>query len=215
MNVDAYQDLRRVIREEMRALRLPELAIVQEIHPHEDASDADNYACTVRLRDSAAVLAKVPVMTARKGLAAIPDVGDLVLVQYLGGSANAPVILGSLYNDEDRPPVTAAGEARLRMPSDAGDGEGLDLHATSADAASATLRLGASLEITMQDDDPVVSIDVGGGQAQLTIDSDGTLTLKSTRALVLEGPEIGMKGTNVTVEADGQLTLKGAVINLN
>ncbi len=215
MNTDAYQDLRRIIREEMRGLRMPELAVVQDIHPHASASDSDNYACTVRLRDSDAVLERVPVMTPRKGLAAIPDVGDLVIVQYLGGSANAPVILGSFYNDEDRPPENAEGDARLRLPSDAGDGEGVDLHVTSAEAASATVRLGSSLDLKLQDDDPVVSIDVGGGQAQITVDSDGTLTLKSNKAVVLDGTEITVKGSAVTIEAQADLTLKGAMINLN
>ncbi|MDW4498767.1 phage baseplate assembly protein V [Sulfitobacter sp. D35] len=215
MNLDAYQDLRRIIREELRGLRLPELAVVQELHPHESASDSDNYACTVRLRDSETVLERVPVMTPRKGLVSIPDVGDLVLVQFLGGSANAPVILGSLYNAEDRPPENAEGEARLRLPADGGDGEGVDLHVSSADTASATVKLGSSLELVLKDDDPVVSIDVGGGQAQLSIDSDGTLTLKSNKAVVLDGTELTFKGTTVAVEAQGELTLKGAIINLN
>ena len=119
MNIDAYQDLRRIIREELGQLRLPELAVVQEIHPQ----DPDNYACTVHLRDTGAVLSKVPLMTMRKGVVSIPDVGDLVLVQYLGGISNAPVITGTFYNDEDRPPENAEGEVRLRLPSDAGDGE--------------------------------------------------------------------------------------------
>jgi phage baseplate assembly protein gpV len=215
MTADVYQDLRRISREEMRGLRMPELAIVQEIHPHAGASDTDNYACTVRLRDSAAVLQRVPLMTLRKGLVSIPDVGDLVIVHYLGASANAPVILGSLYNDEDRPPENAAGDFRLRLPADAGDGEGVDLHVTSAETASTTLKLGSSLELKLQDDDPVVSIDVGGGQAQLVIDSDGTLTLKSNKAVVLDSTEVTLKGASISVEAQGELTLKGAVINLN
>lgn len=211
MNIEAYQDLRRIIREEMGSLRMPELAVVQEVHPQ----DPDNYACTVHLRDSETVLTKVPVMTPRKGMVSIPDVGDLVLVQYLGGSANAPVITGSFYNDEDRPPENAEGEARLRLPADAGDGEGVDLHAMSADTPITTLKLGSSLEITLQDDDPVVAIDVGGGQAEITIGSDGTLTLKSQKDLVLEGNEVTIKGTNITAEAQAQMTLKGGVINLN
>jgi uncharacterized protein involved in type VI secretion and phage assembly len=215
MNANVYQDLRRIIREELRGLRMPELAVVQEIHPHANASDTDNYACTVRLRDSDAVLAQVPVMTPRNGMASIPDVGDLVMVQYLGGSANAPVILGTFYTDEDRPPENTEGDARLRLPGDAGDGEGVDLHVTSAETAATTIRLGSSLELVLQDDDPVVSIDVGGGQAQLTIGSDGTLTLKSSKAVVLDGTEVTIKGTTVTAEAQGELTLKGAVINLN
>ncbi len=215
MNADAHTDLRRIIREELRRLRMAELAVVQEIHPHADVGDDDNYACTVRLRDGDTVLTRVPVMTHRKGFASIPDVGDLVIVQYLGGDANAPVILGSFYNDEDRPPENAEGAARLRLPVDAGDGEGVNLHIESAETPAATLVLGTSLKIELKDDDPVVKIDVGDGSATLTIASDGTVTLKSGKALVLEGGEVTIKGTKITAEAQGEMTLKGAVINLN
>lgn len=196
-------------------MRLPELAVVQEIHPHADAGDDDNHACTVRLRDTDLVLARVPVAVARKGMAAIPDVGDLVLVQFLGGEANAPVITGSFYNDEDRPPVSAEGEAVLRLPLDAGEGEGVELRLGSAEAAAALLALGSSLRIDLRDDDPVVVIDVGGGKATLKIESDGTVTLASSKALKIEGGEVSVKGTAVKIESDGELTLRGAVINLN
>lgn len=215
MNADAFLTLRRIIREELRALRLPELAVVQEIHPHADAGDDDNYACTVRLRDTDLVLTRVPVAASRKGMAAIPDVGDLVLVQFLGGEANAPIITGSLYNDEDRPPVNAEGEAVLRLPVDAGEGEGVELRVASATASAATLALGASLRVELKDDDPVVVIDVGDGKATLKIESDGTVTLTSGKALAIEGGEVSVKGTAVTIEADGELTLKGTTINLN
>ena len=215
MNLDAMQDLRRIIREELRGLRMPELAVVQDIHPHADEGDDDNYACTVRLRDSEAVLTRVPVLTQRKGMASIPDVGDLVLVQYLAGAANAPVIVGTFYNDEDRPPPSAEGEARFRLPFDGGEGEGVDVHVTSAEAA-ATLTLGASLKIELKDDDPVVLIDVGDGQASVQIDSDGTVAITSTKALNFEAPEIAMKADSaMTLEAGGEVTVKGAVINLN
>lgn len=215
MSPDSLRDLRRIVREELRALRLAALAVVQEIHPHADAGDDDNYACTVRMRDTGAVLARVPVVAPRKGMAAIPDVGDLVLVQFLGGDANAPVITGTLYNDQDRPPVNAEGEAVLRLPSDAEEGEGVELRVNAAAETGAMLALGASLRVELKDDDPVVRIEVGDGSAVLTIESDGTVTLKSGKALVLEGGEVTIKGTTITAEAQGEMTLKGAVIRLN
>jgi len=215
MNIDAYTDLRRIIREEMKAMRVAELAVVQDIHPHAAQDDDDNYACTVRLRDTDLVLTRVPVMTARKGMAAIPDVGDLVLVQFLGGNANAPIITGSLYNDEDRPPENAEGEAVLRLPVDAGEGEGIEMRVSSADGSTATIALGSALKIELKDDDPVVMIDVGDGAASLSIESDGTVTLKSGNALTLEGSDVVIKGTTIKAEAQGEMTLNASLINLN
>jgi hypothetical protein len=60
-----------------------------------------------------------------------------------------------------------------------------------------------------------VEIDVGDGSATLKIESDGTLTIKSGRAIKIEGGEISLKGTSIKAEADGEIKLKGAVINLN
>jgi len=212
---DALQDLRRIIREEMLALRLVELAVVQESHPHADAGDDDNYACTIRLRDTGLVLPRVPVATPRKGVTAIPDVGDLVLVQFIGGNINAPVITGSVYNDEDRPPTSKTGQISVTLPIDAADAEGVHARLTTADERSATLSLGSALKIELKDDDPVVTIDVNDGAASLTIASDGTLTIKSDKAIVLEGGEVTIKGTKITAEAQGEMTLKGSTINLN
>jgi len=208
-----FDDLRRLVREEMARLHLAELAIVEEQHPHASAGDDDNYACSVRLRETGLVLKRVPVATARVGLAAIPQVGDLVLIQYLGGDINAPVITGSLYNNQDRPPLNEDGQAVVSLPADSEDGVRLEVN--SASATSLRLTIASALAVDLQDDDPVVRIDVGDGSAELTIDSDGTVTIKSGRGLKLEGGEIEIKGTTITAEADGELTLKGAVINLN
>ncbi|MGE0416238.1 MAG: phage baseplate assembly protein V [Acetobacteraceae bacterium] len=215
MNADTLYDLRRLVREELLSLRLAELGVVQESHPHADKGDDDNYACTVRLRDTGLVLPRVPVACARKGMAAIPDVGDLVLVQFIGGDINAPVITGSLYNDEDRPPPNDVGQVVLTLPVDAEEGDGVHAAIASESERSATLTLGSSLKIELKDDDPVVKIDVGNGSATLTIASDGTLTIKSSKAIALEGGEVSIKGTKITAEAQGEMTLKGAMINLN
>jgi phage baseplate assembly protein gpV len=215
VSADPYQELRRIVREELKSLRLAELAVVQEIHPHASAGDSDNYACTVRMRDTPLVLARVPVVTSRKGFASVPDVGDLVLVQFVQGDANAPLITGSLYNDEDRPPENDEGDVVIRLPFDAGEGEGMALRVNAVSEAGVTLALGSSLKVELKDDDPVVLIDVGDGSATLTIDSDGTVSIKSGKALVLEGGDITLKGTTIKAEAEGEMTLKGATINLN
>lgn len=200
--------IRRIIREELKQVHTAERAVVQEQHPHKDDSDKDNYACTVALRDSGLVLKQVPVATSRLGVASIPAVGDLVLVQFIGGDINAPVITGSLYNDEDRPPTNQDGQAVLHLPLGAQDQEAVHLEITSGDARALTLKLGEGLTVMLQDDDPVVELTVDKGKATLKMDRDGTVTLESRGSLRLIGNEI-------KVEAKGQLNLKGATVNIN
>lgn len=206
MSYSLLDTLRKIVREELAALRTAELAVVQETHPHADDGDSDNYACTVALRDSGIVLKRVPVTTPRAGVASIPDVGHLVLVQFLGGDVNAPVIVGSLYNDEDRPPANAEGQAVLHLPLGAADGDAVHFELASADARRVLLRVGAALTLTLQDDDPVVSLDVGG-KALVQIDSDGALTIESSG-------DMALKGVGVSIEAQGNLELKGAQVNV-
>lgn len=208
MTLTLLDTIRSLVREELARVRTAELAIVQEQHPHASGGDSDNYACTVRLRDDGLVLRRVPVATGRVGMAAIPAVGDLVLVQFVGGDVNAPVVVGSLYNDEDRPPVNDDGVAVLHLPLSAGDSDAVHVELKSGSARELTLKLGSTLELALKDDDPVVSLNVDGGKARLTIGQDGAVTLES------QG-NIQVKGAEIKLEAQGQLTIKGATVNIN
>jgi uncharacterized protein involved in type VI secretion and phage assembly len=202
------ETIQRIIQDELGRVRTAELAIVQEQHPHASDSDEDNYACTVKLRNSGIVLKQVPVATSRIGSVSIPAVGDLVLVQFLGGDINAPVITSSLYNDEDRPPANKDGQAIVHLPLTAGDSDAVHLELHSGDTRQILIKLGNGLSIHLQDDDPVVKLEVDSGKATVQIDRDGAIALKSNGKLQIEANEINIKAT-------GQLNLKGATINLN
>lgn len=203
--------IRRIVRDELRQLQGATLAIVQEQH-----NGDGEYACSVKLRDSELVLSHVPIATARMGLASIPAVDDLVLLQFIQGDINRPVIIGSLYNDEDPPPAAGDGEWICQLPLGAGDSEGLQLQAISADTPTLGIRIGGGLVVELKDDDPVVSIDVGSGSAVLTIDSDGTLAIQGGKGISIEaGTDLELKGANVAIEGSGEVKIKGSVINLN
>lgn len=216
MTDDLLDTIQRIVREELRAQRSAELAVVEEQHPHAGESDKDNYACTVTLRDSGIQLKQVPVATPRSGAVSIPEVGDLVLVSFVGGDVNAPVIVGTLYNDADRPPVSDAGQAVLHLPLGAGDADAVHLEVSSADERKLVLKLGAGLELTLQDDDPVAAVSVDGGKATVDLARDGGVQVKSAAKLQVEAQGgIELKAPEIKIEADGQLTLKGGVVNIN
>ena len=216
MIADLVPELRRLIREEVHTLRSTELAVVQAQHPHESDGDTDNYAVSVRLRDTGIVLSKVPVATGRLGAVAIPPVGALVLVQFIGGDVNAPVVTGTFYTDEDRPPANADGQVIWNLPADASPDDAVRLEVSSADSKSVVLKIASAVTVEIKDDDPAVSIDVGGN-AQITIDSDGKVAIKSSQSLELKASsdlKIEAQG-NLELKAGGQMTIKGSVINLN
>jgi phage baseplate assembly protein gpV len=211
MSAAVLQVLRQLVREELLALRTAELGIVQEQHP----ADPDNYACTVRLRDSDIVLAKVPVATSRLGTVAIPPVGALVLVQFLGGDINAPIVVASLYNDEDRPPTSADGELVWNLPHAAAADEAVTLTVKTVNDKLAKLAIGTAVSVQIQESDPVLLIDVGG-KASIKIASDGQVDVETSGTLNVKANELNLSAdANLSIKAGGTLDLQGSVLNLN
>ena len=205
--VSLYETIRAIVRDQIAGIRLTELAVVQDQHPHADEGDTDNFACTVTLRDSGIVLKQVPVATGHIGAAWIPNVGDLVMVQFVGGDVHAPVITGRLYNDQDRPPPNGDGKAVLHVPLGAGDADAVHAELHSGDTRALSMKLGSGLTVTLQDDDPAVKVEVGGNPV-LTIGQDGSVSIANGQKVEIKGPEI-------SIEADGVLTLKGSQVKIN
>lgn len=210
-----FETVRRIVADEIGRVRTSELAVVQESHPHADDGDTDNYACTVRLRDSGIVLRHVPVATQRIGDASIPGEGELVLVQFVGGDINAPIIVGRLYNDEDRPPPNEFGKSVVHLPLGASDDDAVHLELLSGDKREILITLGSGLTLTLKDDDPVIEVKVDGGKAAISIARDGGVTLESQGSLKVKGSDIKLEGDAVTIEASGDLKLKGGTVNIN
>jgi phage baseplate assembly protein gpV len=210
---DLYDTLQKLVRHELRMRRFAELGQVQAVYP----SDPGNYDADVVLHATDLVLRHVPVLTPRKGHASLPEVGDLVLVEFMGGDVNRPVILGTLYNGDDRPPENAENTWVLQLPSgpDAKT-SGLRVELRPSDPIGFTVSLkGDRFELVVQDDDPVATLTVAG--TRLSIDGSGAVTLEG-------GADVTVKASgNLTLEAGGSaeikagstLALKAAKIDLN
>lgn len=112
--------IQKVAARETEKIYTTELGIVTAVFPHASAGDKDNYQVSVKLKNRKQAdggdfeLRKVPVLTQHLGLANIPNVDDLVLVTFVSGNINAPIIIGRLYNDEDQPPVNKEQEFLLQ-----------------------------------------------------------------------------------------------------
>ena len=97
--------IRRVVQQEMARQRGSLLGVVTAVFPHEAENDENNYEVNVRLKHEDLELRKVPLAITHVGLAAPPRVDDLVLVEFVNGDLNQPVILGRFYHADDRPPL--------------------------------------------------------------------------------------------------------------
>lgn len=184
--------MQNVAAREVEKIYTTELGIVTAIFPHASEGDKDNYQVSIKLKNRKELdgtdfeLRKVPVATAHIGLANIPNINDLVLVSFIGGDINAPVIIGRLYNEEDRPPVNKEKEVLLQHTPDKGsslkiDADGVLTLSSQQEKTSLTLEDG-TLTIATGKDQVKVTIEDGGitietGSKPVTIKSSGEIKI--------------------------------------
>ncbi len=211
--------IREVVRQELGRRRPGDLGVVTSVFPHASADDRDNYACNVQLKNSGLELRKVPVAAPTLGIAAIPNVDDQVLVVFVAGDVNQPIIVGRLYDEKNRPPLNQSDEIVAHLPLAADDDGALKLALRSGGdhdpKRQAELTMGAKLHTRLSDGDPPVVVETE--KATITVAASGDVSVETQGKLSLQaagGLELKSDGS-VDIEAGGPMKLKGATIDLN
>lgn len=217
--------MKRVAEHEAQRIHTTELGIVTAVFPHTADDDKENYHCSVQIKQhklpngQPLELRNVPVVTPYLGLVCIPNVGDLVLLNFIGGDINAPVITGRLYNDEDRPPLNQKNEFLLQQSLKAGGSLKLDaegkISVTSKNEKNVFTVDDEKIALVTEKFSLV--IDVSG--AKITITSDKDIMLNADQGkLTLSAQEIEIKASrninltaqqNIEVKATSQCNLEG------
>jgi uncharacterized protein involved in type VI secretion and phage assembly len=217
--VSVVELIRAIVRDELQRLHLGDLGVVTSVFPHSSEDDSNNYECNIQLKNSGLELRRVPVATPTTGVAAIPNIQDLVLVTYVGGDANAPIVIGRLYNDEQRPPVNLANEIVHHLPLDADDDSALHVALRSGGdhdpKRQVELKMGSKVTARLTDDDPAIVLQTEKATIQVAangdvkIESQGKLELKASSGVEVKSD------ASISIEATGAMKLKGATIDLN
>jgi len=232
-----------IVRQELSRVRVADLGLVEAVYPHSGDGDDDNYGCDVQLKNSGLLLKRVPIATGHIGTAAIPNVGDLVLLTYDKGDVNQPIVIGRLYNDEDRPPLNNPDEVIFRLPLAEADDKTIKAAIRNLDANSPPREVIVEMppKITVRITDGTVRATAGktelkldqpdgsggkvtvlAGRTKITMNQDGdvtveaagAMTLKASRDLTIEGMNVTIKGRVVDISADTVAKLKGATTTL-
>jgi uncharacterized protein involved in type VI secretion and phage assembly len=208
----------RIARHEAAARAIAAVGTVAEIFPADGASP--DHAASVELRDSRLLLPRVPIAVGTLGLAAIPAVGDLVIVVFLDGDVNAPVIIGRLYHPDLDPPKHSDGQLVLALPPGASEP---DLRLQIDDSPALKLTMPGELTIEAADEQVTIQVgkiqlrvtSAGGGRAEIaaggaaiTLKQDGDITISTQGNLKLEATEI-------TISGSAKVSIKGAQVELN
>jgi hypothetical protein len=162
--------IRRVVQEEIAAQRGSALGVVTTVFPHRDERDENNYEVNVRLKHEDLELRRVPLSVSHIGIAAPPRAGNLVLLQFLNGDINQPVIMGRFYHDGERPPLHNEDEILFehRLP----DGTRNHLRFTN----DGTIYL--QRDVTSAEDNSAAT-------AGIKMDKDGNIELKAGENIVI------------------------------
>jgi len=132
---------------------------------------------------------------ADRGMLWFPEVGDEVLVSFLGGRAATPFVLGGLYNGQDTPPFSGF--------ADPVDGK--------IDTRCLRSRIGHSLVLH---DDPgreSIELHTGDGSVSFVLDqAKGSLVIKSSMNIELEaGLNLTLKaGNDIVIDAGGSADVR-------
>jgi uncharacterized protein involved in type VI secretion and phage assembly len=211
------ETLRRVAEAEVRKVRPMELGVVTSIFPHSGNSDKDNYECNVKLKNRDLELRKVPIATQGIGLAYAPRVGDLVLVGFVEGDINSPIMLGRLYNDKDRPPLSDEEEIVFNPP-----------YSKDASKRRLLFQLPGGMVLTITDE--FLTVEAGKTRMKIKVDgeiiveSEADVKLQAKGDMTIAAANIKMKadqsfevkaGSTADIESSATMTIKGATVNLN
>ncbi len=224
--------IRSIVRQEMAEHWGLELGIVTRLHSRESGGDKDNYACSVKLKDSNLELQNVTVASQRIGSVAIPNEGDLVIVQFIHGDVSNAVIIGRLYSDIDRPPVAKPQEfvyispdqkksdvRRAYMEFPNGNKLLLEDGGIKIESGLTKITISNSGDVKMECPKKIIlqasgaiSLDAAG---DVSIDSKASISLKAAGGLTLEAATVDVKGTASTqVQSSGMTTLRGSLVTL-
>jgi type VI secretion system secreted protein VgrG len=172
------------------------------------------------------------------GTVSIPRIGQEVIVDFLEGDPDQPLIIGRVYNGDNMPPYVLPGAAvvsGIKTKTHKGAGyneislddtkgkEKVTIHAQYDMATTAkhdqtitigndeTVKVGAKRTVTVGGAD---KLDVTGSE---TISVSGAIKITSPVSITLEvgGSQIKISPGSIDITSSGPITVKGAVVKVN
>src|SRR6056297_1067234 len=95
-------------------ITLPQVGEIVKVREHTSSDDNNNFECDVLLRGEEQQRRGALLATGGRDSMYVPSLGDIVLVNFIDGAGEAPVITNVLYTNEKRPPLAEEGMIRER-----------------------------------------------------------------------------------------------------
>ncbi len=162
---------------------------------------------------SAPARVAAPMAGNGRGVHFFPEVGDEVVVGFEAGDPNHPIILGALWNGQDRPPDQAKESERNDIRTVVSrSGHELTFDDTPG-AEKVTLKSKGGHTVTLDDapTGPKVSVESAGGRSIVLDDTPpgsvsirsltGQITLGDTGAVKIEAPTIELDAAIISINS--------------
>jgi phage baseplate assembly protein gpV len=203
--------MQQIAAREAEKIYTTELGIVTAIFPHEDEQDKNNYQCSINLKNRKKAngkdfeLRKVPLTTGHIGTVIIPNVGDLVVVAFINGDLNAPIIIGRLYNDEQLPPISKKEELVV---------EGIEVIKVKMKDGKTTIEIDKDGNMTVN---AQKKITLKNEKTSLEMDDEGNITMQSDQKMTFKNKKTSIEMDdegNFTIQANQKITVKNEKVQL-
>lgn len=170
----------------------------------------------------------------------IPEVNDEVLVAFHLGEISQPFVIGCLWNETQKPPVSMENGNHIRMLKtrsghvvtfDDNENGSIEIKTKvgqviklddkeknitiSDNTKKHTIDIsgGSKNEITIKSNNSVVKIN---GKGEISIESPTSIKVKSTQVNIEASASLGIKaGASLDVKCDGIINIKGSLVKIN
>lgn len=198
------QVIRSIVHEEMAQSRSSLLGVVTTVFPHEAENDENNYEVGVKLKHEDLELRRVPMAVTHMGVAGPPKAGDLVLVQFVNGDLNQPLVTGRFYHDGERPPLHHENELLFehRLP------DGTLNHLRFTDDGTIFLQR----DVTKPEDNSAAkaSVKIDGATGDIEIKASDTIVIllknDSTIEITADGKPIKVTCDKLTINGNTEIS---------
>ena len=149
----------------------------------------------------------------------LPEVGDAVVVGFLGGDPQSPVVLGCFWHSTNTIPAETVMEKNEKKVIITKGGHSIIL--TDGEEGGLTVKTKGGHSIAISDKDKTITTSTSDGKNSITLNEDSsTVDIISGDKLNIKAKEIliegktTIKGSDITAEAESGLTIKGKTVKL-
>ncbi len=157
----------------------------------------------------------------------LPEINTEVVIGFLAGDINVPIILGCLWNKEDKPPEGKPNDKNSVKSIRTKAGHEI-LFDETKDKEKIEIKTAGELDICLEDKEKIITIKDNSGENLIQIDGkNGIVTLEAKKKLVLKaggeemlcldggGKKASLAANTVDIQGKQTLKMKGQTTNLD